>query len=204
MLGEKHSRRKCWDVIERIWALKLSVSDLSLTTCIPCESEVKVTQSCLTLCDPMVYTAHGILQARILEWVAFPFSRGSSQARDQSQVSRIAGRFFTSWATREAQMKMCQKYSLRALSKLSKAQCSFSLKLMSYLTLKLTTLLHTVWDTVSPAFSVTIWQPKKFGSTSPSKLCMWFFYIDVFWLCYSLFLTYPFSSFPWVWNLPLL
>ena len=41
-------------------------------------SEVKVTQSCLTLCDPMDYTVHGILQARILEWVAFPFSRGSS------------------------------------------------------------------------------------------------------------------------------
>ena len=59
-------------------------------------SEVKVTQSCLTLCDPMDYTAHGILQARILEWVAFPFSRGSSQPRDQTQVSCIAARFFTS------------------------------------------------------------------------------------------------------------
>ena len=57
----------------------------------------------LTLCDPMDYTVHGILQARILEWVAFPFSRGSSQPRDQTQVSRIAGEFFISWATREAQ-----------------------------------------------------------------------------------------------------
>ena len=44
---------------------------------------------------------YGILQARILEWVAFPFSRGSSQPRDQTHVSRIAGRFLTSWATRE-------------------------------------------------------------------------------------------------------
>ena len=52
----------------------------------------------LTLCDPMDYTVHGILQARILEWVAFPFSRGSSQPRDQTQVSHIAGGFFTSWA----------------------------------------------------------------------------------------------------------
>ena len=51
----------------------------------------------------MNYTVHGILQARILEWVAFPFSRGSSQPRDRTQTSRIAGRFFTSWATREAQ-----------------------------------------------------------------------------------------------------
>ena len=58
-------------------------------------SEVKVTQSCLTLCNPVDYTVHGILQARILEWVAFPFSRGSSQPRDRTQVSRIAGAFFT-------------------------------------------------------------------------------------------------------------
>ena len=60
------------------------------------KSEVKVTQSCPTLCDPMDYTVQGILQARILEWVAFPFSRGSSQPRDQTQVSHIAGGFFIS------------------------------------------------------------------------------------------------------------
>ena len=63
---------------------------------------VKVTQSCLTLCESMDYTVHGVLQARILEWVAIPFSRGSSQPRDRTQGPRIAGRFFTSWATREA------------------------------------------------------------------------------------------------------
>ena len=45
-------------------------------------SEVNVSQSWQTLCDPMDYTIHGILQASILEWVAFPFSRGSSQPRD--------------------------------------------------------------------------------------------------------------------------
>ena len=64
---------------------------------------VKVAQSRWTLCDPMYYTVHGILQARILERVAFPFSRGSSQPKDRTQVSCIAGRFFTSWATWEAQ-----------------------------------------------------------------------------------------------------
>ena len=58
--------------------------------------KVKVNQSCLTLCDPMGYTVQGILQARILEWVAIPFSRGSSQPRDRTQVSRTAGRFFAS------------------------------------------------------------------------------------------------------------
>ena len=64
---------------------------------------LQVTQSCLTLCDLMEYTVHGILWARILEWVAFLFLRGSSQPRDRFQVSGIAGRFFTSWATREIQ-----------------------------------------------------------------------------------------------------
>ena len=64
---------------------------------------MKVAQSCPTLCDPMDYTFHGILQDRILEWVAVPFSKGSSQPRDRTLVSSIAGRFFTSWATREAQ-----------------------------------------------------------------------------------------------------
>ena len=65
--------------------------------------KVKVVQLCLTLRYPIDYTVHGIPQARILEWVAFPFSRGCSQPRDQTQVSHILGRFFTSRATREAQ-----------------------------------------------------------------------------------------------------
>ena len=56
--------------------------------------KVKVVQLCPTLYDPMDYIVHGILQARILEWVAFPFSRGSSQPRDRIQVFCIAGRFF--------------------------------------------------------------------------------------------------------------
>ena len=52
-------------------------------------------------CSPPGSSLHGILQARILEWVAMPSSRGSSQPRDQTQVSVIAGRFFTIWTTRE-------------------------------------------------------------------------------------------------------
>ena len=58
--------------------------------------EIKVTQSLPTLCNPMDCIVHGILQAKILKWVAFLFSRGSSPPRDQTQVSRFAGRFFTS------------------------------------------------------------------------------------------------------------
>ena len=64
----------------------LSDSEILLGTWV----KVKVTQSRLPLCDPMDDTVHGILQARMLEWVAFPFFRGSSQCRDWTQVSRIA------------------------------------------------------------------------------------------------------------------
>ena len=70
--------------------------------------EVKVldAQLCLTLCDPMDCSPpgssiHGILQARILEWVAISSSRRSSQSRDRAWVFRITGRFFSIWATRE-------------------------------------------------------------------------------------------------------
>ena len=64
---------------------------------------VKVTQSYLTLCDPIDCIVHGILQARILKWVAFPFSRGSFQPRDWTQVSHIAGGFFTAEPQRKPQ-----------------------------------------------------------------------------------------------------
>ena len=72
------------------------------------ESESEVAQSCPTLCDPVDCSppgssAHGILQARILEWVAISFSRGSSRPRDRTQVFHIAGRCFNLWAIREAQ-----------------------------------------------------------------------------------------------------
>ena len=60
------------------------------------EVKVKVAQLCPTLCDCIDYIVHGILQATMVEWVAFSFSRGSSWTRDQTQVSNIAGGFFTS------------------------------------------------------------------------------------------------------------
>ena len=71
------------------------------------ETETEVAQLCPTLCNPMYCSLphssiRGIFQARILEWVAISFSRGSSQPKDQTQVSCIVGRHFTIWATREA------------------------------------------------------------------------------------------------------
>ena len=73
------------------------LSGLSLSCCAGERGKVKVkvVQLCPPLCDPVDYTVHGILQARILEWVAFPFSRGSSQPRDCTQVSCVAAGFFT-------------------------------------------------------------------------------------------------------------
>ena len=70
------------------------------------ESENEVAQSCPTLCDTMDsslpgFSVHGILQARILEWVTISFSRGSSQSRDRTWVSCIGGRCFKLWAIRE-------------------------------------------------------------------------------------------------------
>ena len=70
----------------------------------------QVAQSWPTLCDPTDFSlpgssTHGIFQARILAWVAIPFSRGTSQPRDQTWLCRIVGRRFTVWATREAPME---------------------------------------------------------------------------------------------------
>ena len=67
--------------------------------------EVKATQSCLTLCDHVDYTAQEFSRPLLLEWVAIPISRGSSQPRNQTQVSHTAGRFSNSWGTREALMQ---------------------------------------------------------------------------------------------------
>ena len=75
---------------------------LTFTLSIHLSLKVKVIQSCPTLCDPMDYAVHGIPQARILEWVAFPFPREFSQPRDWIGVSYFAGGFFTNWAIREA------------------------------------------------------------------------------------------------------
>ena len=89
---------KCWFLSSQARNKMLSVQ---------CTVLCLVTQSCPTLCNPMDCSppgssVHGILQARILVWVAMPSSRGSSQARDQAQASHTAGRFFTNWLTREA------------------------------------------------------------------------------------------------------
>ena len=83
---------------EWLWLMATGLQVLFFLRVFVCAS---VAQSCLTLCDPMDcsspgFSAHGILQARTLEWVAMPLSRGSSE------VSRIADRLFPMWAIRDA------------------------------------------------------------------------------------------------------
>ena len=93
-----------WDCCHLVFPNSQILATMSRTQKITTNlQKVKVAQSCPTLHDSIDYTVHGILQARILEWVTIPFSRGSSQPRNRTQGSHIASRFFTSWAMREAQ-----------------------------------------------------------------------------------------------------
>ena len=109
---------------------KMEITTLSVHfLCVKLKVKVLVTQSCTTLCDPIDCSppgssVHGILQAGIPEWVARPVSRGSSQCRDQTWVSCIAGRFFTVWATKEALIS--RKGGYLADIVLSSAICSMS------------------------------------------------------------------------------
>ena len=94
-----------FDFAETWWIKHISTSLLNHLLTISEWSEVP--QSCPTLCDPMDCSLsgssiHGIFQARVLEWIAISFSRGSSWPRNWTRVSCIAGRCFTIWATREA------------------------------------------------------------------------------------------------------
>ena len=109
MLCEFHFNLKSWDVVLKPCDLSL-LREFRIAASVKSEeedeSESEVAQSCPTLCDPVNWgppgsSVLGILQARILEWVAISFSRETSQPRDRTQVSHIAGRHFTIWATRE-------------------------------------------------------------------------------------------------------
>ena len=118
-----HTLHSCFPLYPDCWLqFKTVLSNVKATSHMWKWSGVKVAQSCPTLCDPMDCTVHGILQVRILEWVAFPFSKGSFQPRGWTQVSHIAGRFFTSWTTREAQEYWAGVGSLSLLQRIFPTQ----------------------------------------------------------------------------------
>ena len=117
------------------------------------ESESEVAQSRLTLCDPMDSSlpgssVHGIFQARVLEWVAISFSKGSSWPRDRTQVSRIVDRRFAVWATRE----LHESSSICPLKRMTEA--------------------HTVW---CPTYTLAWWECVLFSPDSEETVssCTW-------------------------------
>ena len=145
-------------------------------------------------CSPPGFSVNRILQARILEWVAIPFSRGSSQPRDWTQVSCIASRFFTVWATREAQITLCHfTYS----TKPSQQYTSISPLPISCAAAKSLQLCPTLCDPIdgsqlgSPIpgilqARVLEWVAISFSTQSLALWCTFYFYILIF---YKLHIT---------------
>ena len=103
--ANREGRGSRFGFVDSVWCLKPGDEDMCVCVCV-CVC-VLVAQSCLTLCNsmnctPPGFSVQGILQARILEWIAIPFSRGSSRPRDGTQVSWLAGEFFTTEALMRA------------------------------------------------------------------------------------------------------
>ena len=123
--------------MDHVWYTKPPVSnakDIPELIKFLCQDKQLVAQLYSTLCNSMGYSApgssvQGILQARILEWVAISYSRGSSWPRNQTPVSCIAGRFFTILATREAQIK---KKALEISQTVKDKYCMISLICVIY------------------------------------------------------------------------
>ena len=130
------------------------------------EDKSKVAQSCPTLYDPVDCSlpspsVHGIPQARILEWVAISFSRGSSRPRDWTWVSHIAGRRFTLWTTREAKKKTKRKKPIMGNKWFSSVQSLSRVRLFA-----------TPWITANQAsLSITNSQGVHSNSHPPSQWC---------------------------------
>ena len=140
----------------------LIIPNIYFSPHLPPKVKVNIAQSRPTLCNPMGYTVHRILQARILEWVAFPFSRGFSQPRDRTQVCHIAGGFFTNWATREAHLPKCYSY----IQPPSRVSTWIASKLNMFKT-KLLTFLHSLsWVFFYPSnFILSVTQVKTLQSS---------------------------------------
>ena len=136
-------------------------------------TQVSEWKLCPTLCDLMdcslpSSSVYGILQARILEWVAIPFSRGSSQLKNRTQVSRIAGGFFTSWAAREV-------FPIPKPGVLSTALCSQGLALLLVCMHWCRKTTMSLWNQLPPCVSHLLQITGLFLIVSPwcKVLCEW-------------------------------
>ena len=129
--------------------------------------KVKVAQSCLSLWDPMGYTVYGILRVRILKWVAFPFSRRSSQSRFWTQISRFAGGFFTTEPqgkpknTGVGSLSLCQRIFLTQELNWGLLHCRRILCHLSYQgstkgLLKHCSILCSPWDLLANIFIINL------------------------------------------------
>ena len=134
------------------------------------ESESEVAQSCPTLCDLMDCSlpgssVHGVFQARVLEWFAISFSRGSSHPRDRTQVSRTVGRCFTVWATREgarehhgkSQDGTPQFYSFQLFWKQKHFLCFFAAGVFCWLSFEQSAFLWIIWGNLQ----LSVWIGKS-------------------------------------------
>ena len=137
--------------------------------------EVKWSESHSVVSDsfhPLDYIVHGILQARILEWAAFPFSRGSFQPRDRTQVSSIAGRFFTTWATKEAHHFSSVAQSCPTLG--NPMNCSMpGLPVYHQLPEFTKTHVHWVSDAIQPSHPLSSPSPPAHNPSQHHSLFQW-------------------------------
>ena len=139
-----------------------------------------VSRLCLTLCDPMDCSlpgssVHEILQARILEWVAIPFSRASSWPRDQIWISGITGRFFTVWAPREAK----EIYQIRSVAQSCPTLCdpmnrsTPGLPVHHQLLEFTQTHVHQVSDAIQPSHPLSFPSPPAPNPSQHQSLFQW-------------------------------
>ena len=151
--------------------------NLSLSHWTQCQVKVKVAQSCLTFCDPMSFTVPGILQARILEWAAYPFSSGSYQPRNQTRVTCIAGGFFTNWDIRVRSTLQNQSVSSVAQSCLTLCDpmdCSMpGFPVHHQLPEPTQSHVHCIGDVIQPPHLLSSPSPPTFNLCQHQSLFQW-------------------------------
>ena len=134
------------------------------------------------LCDPMDsslpdFSVHGLLQARILEWIAMSFSRGSFQSRDQTQVSLIAGEFFTVWVTKETPEYWSGFSSVQLLSRVwlcNPMNCSMpGLPVHQQLPESTQTYVHWVGDAIQASHPLSSPSPPALNLSQHQGLFKW-------------------------------